>query len=392
MDFTLTKEQILIQKSVREFMLKEVAPFTETIDADDWFPKGLWKKMGDAGILGINIGTEYGGSGYDIFTSMLAMVEMAKISPAIALSYGANVNLCIHNLERNSNAEQKSKYLPGLCSGELVGCLGLTEPDAGSDAVGIMTTAEFKDGFYILNGSKMFITNAPMADVGIAYAKTDMAAGARGITAFIIEKDFKGFSVSGHINKIGHRGSPTGEIIFTDCQVPEKNILGKLNNGIAVMMTGLDVERIIIAGMALGCAETALELALKYAKQRKQFGKYISTFQLIKGKLADMYTEIEAARSLLYRAAILAGKAEKGGKGTEVHKLAAAAILFTAEVASRAVNESLQIHGGYGYTLDYPINRFFRDAKLYEIGAGTSEIRRIIIANELIGKGAKSSD
>lgn len=391
MDFELNKEQKMIQKNVREFMVKEIGPIADQIDLDDKFPKDLWKMMGDLGLLGLSLPETYGGSEYDILTSALVMEQMGRISPAISLSYGAHVNLCAHNLEKNANEDQKRRYLPGLCSGDLIGCLGLTEPDAGSDAVGIKTTAVKNGNGFVLNGSKMFITNAPIADIALVYAKTDPEKGAKGITAFIVEKEFSGFSVSGKLEKMGHRGSPTGELVFNECFVPEENVLGKINEGIKVMMRGLDVERAVVAAMALGIGEAALELALQYSKQRHQFGEPICNFQLIKAKLADMYTELEAARFMVYRAAVMAGKAKDGGKGTEVHKVAAAAILFTAETVSRAVNQSLQIHGGYGYTLDYPINRFYRDAKLYEIGAGTSEIRRIVIGNELIKHGLRYS-
>lgn len=387
MDFELSNEQKRIQKSVREFMLKEVSPITDEIDRDDIFPSELWKKMGSADILGVNIAEEYGGCGYNLLTTALVMEQMGRISPAVALSVGANINLCAHNLEKNATEKQKKKYLPGICSGDLIGCLGLTEPGAGSDAVGIQTTAEKKGEYFILNGSKMFITNAPIADIALVYAKTEPEKGAHGITAFLVEKGFEGFSVSKNIEKMGHRGSPTGELIFNNCLVPVENVVGEVNQGIKVMMRGLDIERTVVAAMALGIGETALELALKYSKQRRQFGEEICNFQLVKAKLADMYTEIEAAKYLVYRAAVLADKVQNGGKGTEVHKVAAAAVLFTAEAVSRAVDQSLQIHGGYGYTLDFPINRFYRDAKLYEIGAGTSEIRRILIGNELIKHG-----
>ena len=388
MDFELSNEQKMIQKSVREFMVKEVGPIADQIDSNDEFPSELWKKMGDAGILGTNIAEEYGGCGYDLLTTALTMEQMGRISPAVTLSVGAHMNLCAHNLENNGNEKQKQRYLPGLCSGDLIGCLGLTEPGAGSDAVSIQTTADQKGGHFILNGSKMFITNAPIADIAIVYAKTEPEKGAKGITAFILEKGSQGFSVSKKLGKMGHRGSPTGELVFNNCRVPEENVLGKINEGIKIMMRGLDVERTIVAAIALGIGEAALELALKYSKQRHQFGNAICNFQLIKSKMADMYTEIEAAKLMVYRAAVKADQAQEGGKGTEIHKLAAAAVLFTAEAVSRAVDQSLQIHGGYGYTLDFPINRFYRDAKLYEIGAGTSEIRRILIGNELIRRGA----
>jgi len=384
MDFELTREQIMIKKSVKEFISKEIAPVAEEIDKNDKFPPGIWRKMGDMDLLGLNTAVEYGGSGYDILTHTLAAEEMGFVCPGLALSYVAHSNLCMHNLERNANEAQKKKYLPGLCSGELIGCLGLTEPDAGSDAVGITTSAVRDGDSFLLNGSKMFITNGPEADVAIVYTKTDMEKGSHGITAFIVEKNFPGYSVSRKLDKMGNRGSTTGELVFMDCRVPEANILGELDNGVKVIMNGLDVERVVLSGISLGMGGAALELALDYARNRKQFGQSICNFQLIKAKLANMYTELEAARGLVYRAAVLVQKTERGGKGTEVHKMAAAAILFAAEAASRAVDESLQIHGGYGYMNEFPINRLYRDAKLYEIGGGTSEVRRLLIANELI--------
>ncbi|MBI9075333.1 MAG: acyl-CoA dehydrogenase family protein [Desulfatibacillum sp.] len=387
MDFDLSAEQQMIKKNVADFMRKEVGPLTEAIDREDEFPPGLWEKMGDLGFLGLGIPEEYGGSGSDLFATVLATEQISRVCPAVALSYGAHVNLCAHNILRNGTEEQKMKYLPNLCSGVWYGCMGLTEPDAGSDAVGIRTTAEKDGDDYILNGSKIFITNAPVAQVAMVYAKTEPEKNARGITSFIIEKGFEGFTVPGKMKKMGNRGSATGELVFNNCRVPGSQVLGQVNNGIHVMMTGLDLERAVVAAIALGIGEAALDLAIKYSKKRHQFGQAISEFQLIKAKLADMYTEMEAARGLVYKAAIMADKARGGGKGTDVHKLAAAAVLFTGEAASRAVNQSLQIHGGYGYTLEYPINRFFRDAKLYEIGAGTSEIRRLLIANELIQRG-----
>ena len=390
MDFELTKEQKMIQKNVKEFMKKEIEPIADELDKESHLPDGIFKKLGDLGLLGIGIPEKYGGSGMDKFTFTLVIEQIAKVCPGLALSYGAHANLCAHNIEHNASEEQKLKYLPGLCSGDLIGCLGITEPNAGSDAVGIQTTAVKEGENYVLNGSKMFITNAPIADIALVYTKTDMEKKARGITAFIVEKDMPGFTVAPKMDKMGHRCSPTSELIFNNCIVPAENIVGQLDNGINVMMTGLDTERAVLSGIGLGNAEAALELGLKYAKKRYQFGKPIASFQLVKAKLANMYTEIEAARGLIYRAAILADKSSRGGKGTEIHKLAAAAILFVGEVLCRAVNESLQIHGGYGFTTEYPINRFYRDAKLIEIGAGTSEIRRILIADELIKKGIGS--
>lgn len=387
MDFDFTQEQKMIQESVRKFMQKEVAPRAEEIDREDQFPEGVWQQVGELGLLGLGIPEKYGGTGMDTLTFVLTTEQMARICPGLSLSYIAHTNLCAHNLERNGSEAQKEKYLPGLCSGDLMGCMALTEPDVGSDAVGIKTIAVRRDTHFVVNGSKMFITNAPEADLALVYTKTDVARRAQGITALIVEKGAPGFTASGKIEKMGNRGSPTGELIFDDCKVPLENVLGKVNEGIRVMMTGLDIERVVAAGIALGIGEAALELGLQYAQERKQFDQPIGNFQLIKAKLADMYTEVEAARGLVYRAAVLADQAEGGGKGTEIHRLAAAAVLFTAEASSRAVNESLQIHGGYGYTTEYPINRFYRDSKLYEIGAGTSEVRRLLIADEILKRG-----
>jgi isovaleryl-CoA dehydrogenase len=387
MDFELNDEQKLVQMSVRQFMLKEIEPLAETIDRDDEFPDGIWKKLGELGVLGANVDVGYGGSGFDLLTGVLVNEQIARTCPALALSYSAHANLCVDNLNRNGNEDQKRKYLPGLCSGDLIGALALTEPNSGSDAVSIRTYAVLDGDDFIINGTKMFITNAPICDVMLVYAKSDPKREAKGITAFIVEKDFPGFSVSQKLEKLGNRGSPTGEVVFGDCRVPVENVLGAVGNGIHVMMSGLDVERAFVAGEALGIAEGAFELAITYSREREQFGSPICDFQLIKAKLADMYTEIEAARGLVYRAAVVADKSHRGGRGTEVHKLAAAAILFAAETATRVVNQALQIHGGYGYMLEYPINRFYRDAKLFEIGAGTSEIRRLVIADEIIQRG-----
>ena len=287
-------------------------------------------------------------------------------------------------VHRNANEDQRRQYLPGLCSGQSIGALALTEPNAGSDAISMQTSARKDGDRYLLNGSKTFITNAPVADLFVVYAKTDRNAGAKGISAFIVEKEFEGFSVARELEKLGNRGSPTGEIVFDDCIVPADNLLGEENRGVAVMMSALDRERVAVAAPALGLARGAMHLALSYARERVQFGQPIGEFQLIQGKLADMYTQIEAAKLLVYKAALLADRSDRGGRGTELHKLAAAAILFAGEMATRVSLEALQIHGGYGYTLEFPINRYLRDAKIYEIGAGTSEIRRLIIGRELL--------
>ena len=335
MDFELTREQKMIVKNVREFMRKEIAPIAEELDREGDLPDGIWHTLGELGLLGIGIPEKYEGSGMDKFTFMLVAEQIARVCPGLALSYIAHSNLCAHNIEHNASEEIKQKYLPGLCTGDLVGCLGITEPDAGSDAVGIQTTAVRDGDHFVLNGSKMFITNAPEADIAMVYTKTDIKEGARGITAIIAEKGTPGFSVSPKMNKMGNRCSPTSELIFNDCRVPVDNVVGLINGGINVMMTGLDTERVAVAGMALGIGEAALELGLKYTKSRRQFNRPISEFQMIKAKLANMYTEIEAARGLIYRAARLADQSKRGGKGTEIHKLAAAA-MAAVPVALRA--------------------------------------------------------
>ncbi|NPU83678.1 MAG: isovaleryl-CoA dehydrogenase [Syntrophaceae bacterium] len=384
MDFELKDEHRMLRESVAQFAAKELKPIAEETDLEDKWPEGMWKKLGDLGVLGITIPPEYGGAGSDVLAGALVVEELARVIPAVSLSYGAHANLCMHNLYHNGNEAQRKKYLPPLCTGEHVGALGLTEPNAGSDAVSIQTTARRDGDFYIVNGSKTFITNGPDARTVILYTKTDKAAGPKGITAFILDTTLPGFSVSRALHKVGNRGSRTGELLLEDCRIPAENVLGVENGGIAVMMRGLDVERAFLSTFALGIAEGAFAEAFKYAKERVQFGKPIASFQLIQAKLADMYTLIEASRLMCYKACILAGQAERGGKGTEVHKLAAAAILFTAEAADKVCTEAVQVHGGYGYCLEYPVQRFWRDSKLGTLGAGTSEMRRLIIARELL--------
>jgi len=385
MDFNFSDQHIMLRESIRNFAAKEIWPIAQHIDEEDKWPDGMWQKLSNLGIMGITVDEEYGGAGADLISAIIVLEELSKASPAIALSWGAHANLCCNNLNHNASPEQKSKYLPPLCSGQHVGALGLTEPNAGSDAVNIQTVAVRKSDNYVVNGTKMFITNGSVANTIVLYAKTDKEKGARGITAFILDAKFPGFSVSKELKKYGHRGSPTAELILQDCIIPAENVIGEENKGINVMMSGLDVERAFYAGESIGIAEACLELSIKYAKERVQFGKPIGTFQLIQAKLADMYTQLEAGKMLCYKAAVLAEQARTGGKGTQIHKLAAASILFNAEMASRIADQAVQIHGGYGYMLEYPVQRFLRDAKLIEIGAGTSEIRRLIIARELLG-------
>jgi isovaleryl-CoA dehydrogenase len=385
MDFNFSDQHIMLRESIRNFAAKEIWPIAEHIDEEDKWPDGMWQKLANMGIMGITVNEEYGGAGADLISAIIVLEELSKASPAIALSWGAHANLCCNNLNHNASQNQKSKYLPPLCTGQHIGALGLTEPNAGSDAVNIQTVAVRKGDHYVVNGTKMFITNGSVANTVVLYAKTDREKGARGITAFILDTKFPGFSVSKELKKYGHRGSPTAELILQDCIIPAENVIGEENKGINVMMSGLDVERAFYAGESIGIAEACLELSIKYAKERVQFGKPIGTFQLIQAKLADMYTQLEAGKMLCYKAAVLAEQARTGGKGTEIHKLAAASILFNAEMASRIADQAVQIHGGYGYMLEYPVQRFLRDAKLIEIGAGTSEIRRLIIARELLG-------
>jgi len=385
MDFDLSDEHRMLKDSIANFAEKELKPIAEKIDREDHWPEGLWQKLADLGIMGITVDPQYGGAGADILSASLVCEELAKASAAVALSWGAHANLCCNNLNSHASDEQKRKYLPPLCTGQHIGALGLTEPNAGSDAVNIQTLAKREGDHYVVNGTKMFITNGPIANTIVLYTKTDKGSGARGITAFILDTKFPGFSVSKKLDKVGNRGSETGELILQDCIIPAENIIGAENKGIAVMMGGLDVERAFFGTYALGIAEAAFAESVKYAKERVQFGKPIASFQMIQQKLADMYTGIESARLLCYKAAILADSAKKGGKGTEVHRISAAAILLTAETACKVCEEAVQIHGGYGYCMEYPVQRFWRDAKLGTIGAGTSEIRRLIVAREILG-------
>ncbi len=386
MDFQFSEEQRMMKETVYKWAVNELAPIQEKIDEEDWFPPDFFKKCAEIGILGITIDERYGGLGGDVLMQVLAVEEMSRICPGLAMTYAAHSNLCMHNIHKNANEALKEKYLPPMINGEKIGALGLTEPNAGSDAMSLRTRAEKKGDKYILNGTKMWITNGPIADVLLVYAKTDPEKGPKGISAFIVEKDFPGFSVSRKIKKCGMRGSPTGELSFEDCEVPAENLVGQENMGVHVMTSGLDIERIVLAGGSVGMAEQALEYSLRYASEREQFGQPIGRFQMIQQKLADMYARTEASRLLVYRAAELAQRSPRGGKGTELTKQAAAAVLFAAENATWVCNQAIQIHGGYGYSLEFPVQKLWRDAKLYEIGAGTSEIRRLIIARELLAE------
>lgn len=379
MDFELSEDYQLAYQSAFEFGQKEIRPHNSEIEQTDDFPSWLWKRLADQGYTGIAIPEEYGGSGGDFMMAALVARGISRANAAIAMSYGAHLNLCAHNILRNGTEQQKQRYLPKLASTEMIGALGLTEPNAGSDAMGIQTTAQPVDGGYLINGSKVFITNGPIAHVMILYAKTRPEAGSRGITAFIFETKTPGFHVARKLQKLGMHGSPTGELVFEDAFVPEANVLGKVNEGYKVVMSGLDIEQAFFAVSGIAGIEAALEMSLKYAKERERFGQPIANFQLIQAKLADMYTDLEAARHVAHRALWLAQQ------GKRVSKEAAAAVLFVARASSRAANEALQIHGGWGYLTDFEVERLWRNTRLGEIGAGTTEIRQLLIARELLG-------
>lgn len=376
----MNNEHKLIYETALDFSRKKLSKFVDIMEKEDKFPTEIWGMLAKQGYLGAGIPEEYGGSGGDYISAALIGQAIARVSPAISLSFGAHLNLCTHNILRNGTEEQKEKYLPKLTKGKWIGGLALTEPDAGSDAMGIQTTAHYSNNKWILNGNKTFITNGPIADVLVVYAKTNPKKGSRGITAFIVETDTPGFSVSRKLKKLGMLGSPTGELVFQDVAVSEKNILGEIDKGYIVVMNGLDIERAFFAAMGVGAMEECLELSLKYAKERNQFGQPIANYQLIQAKLADIFTHLELSRTYVYHVI------KKAQNGERVSKEAAAAILFTSEKAMSAVYQCLQIFGGYGYMKDFPVERFYRDVRLMEIGGGTSEIRRLIIARELLGK------
>jgi isovaleryl-CoA dehydrogenase len=379
MDFELPEEHQLAYESAYAFAQEEIKPHSAEIERTDEFPPWIWKRLAEQGYTGIAVPEEYGGSGGDFLMAALVARAIGRANSGISMSFGAHLNLCAHNILRNGTEQQKRKYLPGLTSAELIGGLGLTEPNAGSDAMGIQTSAREVAGGYVLNGTKVFITNGPIANILVVYAKTNLAAGSRGITAFIFETSTPGYSVARKLEKLGMHGSPTGELVFEDAFVPYENVLGKVNEGFRVVMSGLDLERAFFAVSMVGGIEAALEVSLKYAKERYQFGQPIANFQLIQAKLADMYTDLEAAKLMAHRCMWLAQQ------GKRVSKEAAAALLFTARAAMRAADEALQIHGGWGYLTDFEVEKMWRNAKLGEIGAGTNEIRQLLIARELLG-------
>jgi len=382
LDFDLGETADMLRDSVRSFSDDNIAPRADEIDRSNQFPRDLWPEMGKLGLHGITVEEEYGGSGLGYLEHCVAMEEVSRGSASVGLSYGAHSNLCVNQIRRNGSEAQKRKYLPKLISGEHVGALAMSEPGAGSDVVSMKTRAEKKGDRYVLNGSKMWITNGPVAETLVVYAKTDPSAGPRGITAFLIEKGMKGFSTAQKLDKLGMRGSDTCELVFQDCEVPEENILGKPGEGVRVLMSGLDYERAVLAAGPLGIMQAALDVVLPYVHERKQFGESIGTFQLVQGKLADMYVQMNAARAYVYAVA------KACDRGQTTREDAAGAILYAAEGATKIALDAIQLLGGNGYINEFPTGRLLRDAKLYEIGAGTSEIRRLLIGREIFGKTA----
>ncbi len=377
LNFDLGEEIDLLRQSVAHFAAAEVAPLAAEADATNQFPLALWPKLGEQGLLGLTVEEEYGGTGMGYLAHVVAMEEISRASGGIGLSYGAHSNLCVNQLRKNGNEEQKQRFLPGLCSGSLVGALAMSEPGAGSDVVSMKLRADKRGDRYVLNGNKMWITNGPDADVLVVYAKTDMAAGAKGITAFLVEKGMKGFTTAQKLDKLGMRSSPTCELVFQDCEVPEENVLGQVGGGVRVLMSGLDYERVVLSGGPLGLMAAAMDVVMPYVHERHQFGEAIGSFQLIQAKIADMYVGLGACRAYVYAVA------RACDQGRTTRQDAAGAILYAAEKATWLTGQAIQILGGNGYINEYPTGRLWRDAKLYEIGAGTSEIRRMLIGREL---------
>src|SRR5215813_12280671 len=382
LDFDLGPEIDMLRSTVRDFAGDRIAPLAAEIDRSDRFPVELWPEMGALGLHGITVEEEYGGAGLGYLEHCVAMEEISRASAAVGLSYGAHSNLCVNQIRRNGNAAQKRKYLPKLISGDHVGSLAMSEPGSGSDVVSMKTRADKKGDLYVLNGSKMWITNGPEAETLVVYAKTDPDGGPRGITAFIIEKGMTGFSTAQKLDKLGMRGSDTCELVFSDCEVPEENVLGEVGCGVNVLMSGLDYERAVLAAGPLGIMQACMDVVLPYVHERKQFGQPIGGFQLVQGKLADMYTTMNASRAYVYAVA------KACDRGETTREDAAGAILYAAEKATQCALDAIQLLGGNGYINDYPTGRLLRDAKLYEIGAGTSEIRRMLIGRELFEKSA----
>jgi isovaleryl-CoA dehydrogenase len=387
LNFDLGTDLDMLRDAVREFAQSEIAPRAAEADRTDRFPMDLWRKFGDLGLLGVTVSETYGGAALGYLAHMIAMEEISRASASIALSYGAHSNLCVNQIHRNGTEAQKRKYLPGLISGEHVGALAMSEPGAGSDVVSMRLRAEKRGDRYVLNGTKMWITNGPDADTLVVYAKTDPDARQHGITAFIVEKDFPGFSVAQKLDKLGMRGSHTGELVFRDCEVPAENVLGQVNGGVKVLMSGLDYERAVLASGPLGIMQAVLDVVVPYVHERQQFGQSIGEFQLIQAKLADLYTTMQACRAYCYT---VGKNLDRLGAqhARQVRKDCAGVILYCAEKATWMAGEGIQILGGNGYINDYPTGRLGRDAKLYEIGAGTSELRRMLIGRELFAETA----
>ncbi|GAA3924811.1 isovaleryl-CoA dehydrogenase [Litoribacillus peritrichatus] len=380
LSFGLGETIDLLRNQVNEFALREIAPIADQVDKSNEFPNELWKKFGDMGLLGVTVSEEYGGSGMGYLAHAVVMEEISRASASIGLSYGAFSNLCVNQIFRNGNEQQKQKYLPKLVAGDWVGALAMSEPNAGSDVVSMKLHAKDMGDHYVLNGSKMWITNGPDADVLVVYAKTDLDKGPHGITAFLIEKTFAGFSTGKKLDKLGMRGSNTAPLYFDDCVVPKENVLGEVNQGVRVLMSGLDYERVVLSGGPTGIMQAAMDLVVPYIHEREQFGQAIGEFQLIQGKIADMYSRMNASKAYLYAVAAACDRGETARKD------AAGVILYTAEVATQIALDAIQILGGNGYINDFAAGRLLRDAKLYEIGAGTSEVRRMLIGRELFNE------
>ncbi len=385
LNFQLGEDIDALRDAVRDFAQSEIAPRAAEIDRTDKFPMDLWRRMGDLGVLGITVPEQYGGAAMGYLAHMVAMEEISRASASVGLSYGAHSNLCVNQINRNGNEAQKQKYLPKLISGEHVGALAMSEPGAGSDVISMKLKAEDKGGYYLLNGSKMWITNGPDADTLVVYAKTEPELGARGVTAFLIEKGMPGFSIAQKLDKLGMRGSHTGELVFNNVEVPAANVLGGVNQGAKVLMSGLDYERAVLTGGPLGIMQSVMDNVIPYIHDRKQFGQSIGEFQLIQGKVADMYTVLQAGRSFAYT---VAKNLDMLGTDhvRQVRKDCASVILWSAEKATWMAGEGVQIFGGNGYINEYPLGRLWRDAKLYEIGAGTSELRRMLMGRELFAE------
>jgi isovaleryl-CoA dehydrogenase len=380
LNFDLGEDIDMLRDSVYSFAQAELAPRAEEIDRNNEFPMDMWKKFGDMGLLGMTVEEEYGGTNMGYLAHVIAMEEISRASASVGLSYGAHSNLCVNQIRKNGSHEQKLKYLPKLCSGEHIGALAMSEPNAGSDVVSMKLRAEKQGDKYILNGNKMWITNGPDANTYVIYAKTDIDKGAWGMTAFIVERDFPGFSRHQKLDKLGMRGSNTCELVFEDCEVPAENVLGKEGEGVKVLMSGLDYERTVLSGGPVGIMQACMDIVVPYIHDRKQFGQSIGEFQLMQGKIADMYTELNASRAYLYAVA------KACDRGEESRKDAAAVILYTAEKATQMALQAIQTLGGNGYINEFPTGRLLRDAKLYEIGAGTSEVRRMLIGRELFNE------